>query len=248
MTAVFVHGVPETRHVWDGVRHHLPRHETMAVELPGFGVPVPAGFGSTMDEYAEWLTVELEKVVAGAGPVDLVGHDWGGAFTFRVVSTRPDLVRTWVVDSAGLADPEFVWHDFAKIWQTPGDGEAFFEQQIATPVPQRAAPFTTLFAVPEAAAMDLVSHIDERMAQSILPLYRSATKVQDEWGPAFVDVPKPGLVVVVGQDPFLDAAATRRAATRAGATIRSLEGMGHWWILQDPLGAAELLEEFWTSV
>ena len=52
-------------------------------------------------------------------PVDLVGHDWGGGFALRLVSLRPDLVRTWVLDAAGLADVEFEWHDFAKIWQTP---------------------------------------------------------------------------------------------------------------------------------
>ena len=47
------------------------------------------------------------------------------------MSLRPDLVRSWVPDAAGLADPGFEWHDFAKIWQTPGDGEAFWEQQLA---------------------------------------------------------------------------------------------------------------------
>jgi pimeloyl-ACP methyl ester carboxylesterase len=248
MTAVFVHGVPETHQVWDKVRHHLERKDTTAPALPGFGTPVPNGFGSTMDEYAAWLTGELVTMVERDGPVDLVGHDWGGAFTFRVVSTRPDLVRTWVIDSAGLADPQFVWHDFAKLWQTPGDGEAFFTQQLATPVDERATPFTTLFAVPEAEARDLVSHIDRRMADSILPLYRSATKVNTEWGPAFEAVPKPGLVVVPNRDPFIDDGASMRAGTRAGATVRVLDGIGHWWILQDPEGAAQLLEEFWASV
>ena len=66
-----------------------------------------------------------------AGPVDLVGHDWGGGFVVRVVSTRPDLVRSWVTDAAGIGDVNFEWHDFAKIWQTPGEGEQFFEQQLA---------------------------------------------------------------------------------------------------------------------
>ena len=247
MTAVFVHGVPETHRVWDGVRHHLAQKDTKALALPGFGSPVPPGFGSTMDEYADWVTAELEQLVGGDGPVDLVGHDWGGAFTFRVVSTRPDLVRTWVTDAAGLADPDFVWHDFATLWQTPGDGEAFFAQQLATPVTERATPFTTLFAVPEAEARDLVAQLDQQMADSILALYRSATAVNKEWGPAFEAVPKPGLVIVPNRDPFLVSAAATRAGTRAGATVRELDGLGHWWILQDPVGAAQLFEEFWAS-
>ena len=247
MTAVFVHGVPETHQVWDNVRHHLGREDTKAVALPGFGTPVPPGFGSTKDEYAAWLTTELEQLVGRDGPVDLVGHDWGGVFTVRVVSTRPDLVRTWVTDAAGPADPGFVWHDFAKLWQTPGEGEAFFAQQLAMPVDERATPFTTVFAVPEADARDLVSHLDQQMADSILALYRSAVEVHKEWGPAFEAVPKPGLVVIPNRDPLLDVAAATRAGTRAGATVRVLDGVGHWWILQDPVGVAQLLEEFWAS-
>ncbi len=27
------------------------------------------------------------------------------------------------VDLVGLFDPDYVWHDLAQVWQTPGDGE-----------------------------------------------------------------------------------------------------------------------------
>jgi pimeloyl-ACP methyl ester carboxylesterase len=57
-----------------------------------------------MDDYAAWLVAELEAV---GEPVDLVGHDWGGGFTVRVVSLRPDLVRSWVSDAAGVGDVDF---------------------------------------------------------------------------------------------------------------------------------------------
>ena len=30
-----------------------------------------------MEEYAAWMAAELERL---GGPVDLVGHDWGGGF------------------------------------------------------------------------------------------------------------------------------------------------------------------------
>ena len=131
MTAVFVHGVPETPAVWRGLLATLDRPDTVALSLPGFDSARPAGFGATMEEYADWLAAQLEHL---GGPVDLVGHDWGGGFVVRVVSTRPDLVRSWVTDAAGLGDVEFEWHDFAKIWQTPGEGEKFFEEQNAAPV------------------------------------------------------------------------------------------------------------------
>ena len=61
---------------------------------------------------------------ASPGLIDLVGHDWGGGHVVRVVNARPELVRSWATDIAGRFDPEYVWHERAQVWQTPGAGEA----------------------------------------------------------------------------------------------------------------------------
>ena len=145
MTAVFVHGVPETPAVWSGLLAALGRPDAVALWLPGFDGVRPEGFGATMDEYAAWLVAQLEQL---GEPVDLVGHDWGGGFVVRVVSTRPDLIRSWVTDAAGIGDVEFEWHDFAKIWQTPQAGEDFWNQQLAASTEERAGVFT-MFGVPD---------------------------------------------------------------------------------------------------
>ena len=135
MPTVLVHGVPETPALWDPLRAHLRRDDVVALQLPGFGCQRPPGFGATKEEYVSWLVAELERLVAD-GPIDLVGHDWGGGFVVRLVSTRADLVRSWATDAAGLGDPLFEWHELAKVWQTPGAGEAFWEQQLALPPEQ----------------------------------------------------------------------------------------------------------------
>src|SRR5258708_27673199 len=119
MPVVFVHGVPETHIIWDPVRSHLSRKDVIAVDLPGFGAPLPAGFDATKEAYAAWLIAEIEKI---GEPVDLVGHDWGSLLTLRVASTRPGLIRTWTGGS-GAIHPDYVWHDMARMWQTPGVGE-----------------------------------------------------------------------------------------------------------------------------
>ncbi len=243
MPAVLVHGVPETERLWRPVCHHLRRRDVLTLSLPGFGNPRPDGFGATKDEYAAWLISRLEAIDE---PVDLVGHDWGAGFTLRLVSLRPDLVRTWVIDAAGLADVEFEWHKFAKIWQTPGEGEAFWEEQLALPTDVRAGAFLA-FGIPEEDAMAMAAAVDATMAGCILDLYRSATTVQDDWGPDFVDIPKPGLVVIPSADRFLDSARATRAAERAGARLERLEGAGHWWMAQDPAAAAAILESFWSE-
>lgn len=136
MTAVLVHGVPDTYRVWDRVRGQLVRADVVALSLPGFDNPAPAGFASTKEACAGWIIQQLEAI---GEPVDLVGHDWGCMLTGRVASIRPDLVRTWTGIS-GPIDPEYEWHDFANTWQTPGEGERWmagldldeFAEQLAT--------------------------------------------------------------------------------------------------------------------
>jgi pimeloyl-ACP methyl ester carboxylesterase len=242
VTVVLVHGVPETERVWDLVRAEWGRDDVVALSLPGFGRPLPEGFEPTKEAYVAWLVGELERL---GEPVDLVGHDWGGGFTNRLVSQRPDLVRKWVTDAAGLVDAEgFEWHDFAKTWQTPGEGEAMVDAWLATPVDERAAIFTAEGGVPADLATILAAALDRTMTDAILTLYRSATAVHTEWGPDFVDIPKPGLVVVPSEDPFLSETSARRAAAQAGAEVVLLDGLSHWWILADPARAVSVLDDF----
>ena len=245
MPAVFVHGVPETPVLWDPLRSHLQRSDVVALQLPGFGCARPDGFGATKEEYVDWLVGELEAR-QGDGPIDLVGHDWGGGLVVRLVSTRSDLVRSWVTDAAGLGHPDFEWHEFAKIWQTPDAGEEFFAAQLALSAEDQAGVFVGL-GVPQEQAMKIAG-LDQTMADCILALYRSATSVGKEWAPDFKDIPKPGMVVVPAEDPFLAENLASDAAANAGARTHSLPGVGHWWMLQDPAKGAAMLEEFWTSL
>jgi pimeloyl-ACP methyl ester carboxylesterase len=247
MPAVFVHGVPETPAVWDALWAELQRDDVVALQLPGFGCPRPDGFAATKEAYVAWLVGELERLRT-EGPIDLVGHDWGGGFVLRTVSTRSDLVRSWVSDIAGMGDVDFEWHEVAKIWQTPGAGEDFFTATLAQSPEDRGALYAAGFGVPLEAAVALNRPIDETMGGCILDLYRSAVDVGAEWAPAFHDIPKPGCILVASEDPFLSADLARRATARAGATLVELDGVSHWWMLQDPAGSAAALEQFWATL
>jgi pimeloyl-ACP methyl ester carboxylesterase len=172
MTAVLVHGNPETPAVWDPLRAELSRDDVITPQLPGFGVPAPPGFEATKDAYVEWLIEELEAI---GKPVDLVGHDWGGGFVLRVASLRPDLIRSWVSDVAGLLDPGYVWHDFAQLWQTPGAGEQWVADAVAQPTEARAELLEAAGVTPD-AALTFAEALDEEMGRCILALYRSAAQ------------------------------------------------------------------------
>ncbi len=59
--AVFVHGNPETAAIWGPLLAELRHPDAVTLSPPGFGAPVPDGFGATADEYAAWLASELER-------------------------------------------------------------------------------------------------------------------------------------------------------------------------------------------
>jgi len=63
------------------------------------------------------------------GDVDLVGHDWGSLLVQRVASTRPDLVRSVACGGAAV-DRSYPWHPLAQVWQTPGEGERYMEEEL----------------------------------------------------------------------------------------------------------------------
>ncbi|MBV8462659.1 MAG: alpha/beta hydrolase [Acidimicrobiales bacterium] len=224
---VFVHGVPETAAVWDRLRPLL-QTDSVALQLPGFGVARPDGFGATKDEYVDWIVGRLDEIGA---PVDLVGHDWGAAFTYRVATAHGDRLRSWAADVANVMHAEYQWHDFARVWQTPGEGEQFFEQQLATPVEEQAEGFVPL-GLARDDAVALLAEVDATMAGSILDLYRSALpNPRANWTDGWRPTSARGLVIHATDDPFGDLGLSRAVADSLGAGHESLQGCGHWWML-----------------
>ena len=240
MPAILVHGVPDTHHVWDALRPHLSRDDVTAVDLPGFGSPVPDGWTATKEEYAGWLIAEVEK--AGE-PVDIVGHDWGALLTARLGSVRPDLVRTWAI-GGGAIDDEYVWHDMARSWQTPGMGEQVMQAMGGTALETGMAGA----GVPAEHAAVTAGNVDDLMKDCILKLYRSATEVGKEWQPDTEKIDSPGLLIWGGKDPYMQVEFARKMSERTGARLIVFEDSSHWWPLEKPTEAAKAIEEFWASV
>lgn len=248
VTIAFVHGNPETAAVWGPLLAELRAlgyDDVVCLSPPGFGAPRPDGFGATVGDYRDWLAGELEAFDA---PVDLVGHDWGGGHVVAVAMARPDLLRTWTTDVLGLFEPDYVWHELAQIWQTPGDGEAHLAQMFGGEVADRAATMRSL-GMPADIAAQLAEAQGDEMAGAVLDVYRSAAQpVMAELG---ADLPaaaaRPGLHLVATEDHFVGTEEMRRRASeRAGATTTVLDGLGHWWMAQDPARGARALAEFWA--
>jgi pimeloyl-ACP methyl ester carboxylesterase len=251
MTVVLVHGNPETDAVWGPLvsalgRSGVPRSDVVRLSPPGWGAPVPDGWGATLEEYRQWLVDELEAI---GEPVDLVGHDWGGGHVANVAMTRPDLLRSWCSDVLGIYEPEYVWHDIAQVFQTPGAGESVVAAMLADR--EALARGLVPHGAPPDVAAAMAQGLDEATGPCILGLYRDAA--QPAMARLGENLPaaaaRPGLMVLATDDHFCGTEEMRRrAAVRARARVTVLDGVGHWWMAQDPGRGAAALTEFWRAV
>jgi pimeloyl-ACP methyl ester carboxylesterase len=247
VTVVLVHGNPETDAVWGPLVDALGRADVVRLSPPGFGAPLPTGFSATFLAYRDWLVDELERM---DHPVDLVGHDWGGGHVVTAVMHRPELVRSWASDVVGLFDPDYVWHDLAQGFQTPETGEQLVAMMQDGSVQDRAQQLVT-FGIPVEVATSFAAAQGPEMSRAILALYRSARQ------PALADAgrglekaaARPGLSLSATEDSFVGTDEMRlRAAARAGARTEVLDGLGHWWMVEDPAAGAAALTRFWNSL
>lgn len=240
MPAVFVHGVPDTTAVWDAVVSRLQRKDVVRLALPGFACPLPRGFGATKEEYVDWILAQLATL---SGPIDLVGHDWGGLLVTRVVSVQPTAVRSWVAGAAPL-DREYVWHQAARAWQTPGMGEKVMAGLTAETL--QAA--LVAAGVPAADAARAGGKVDATMKQCILNLYRSAVNAGAEWEDDLRRVSAPGLVLWGEKDPYAAVDFGARLAEKTRARFVPFAGGSHWWQLERPAEVVAELERHWSAV
>ncbi len=215
----------------------MSRTDIVTPALPGFAAPVPSGFDATADAYADWL---IEQIAALGEPVDIVGHDWGSLLVQRVVSLRPDLIRTWAA-GAGAIDRDYVWHDLAQMWQTPEVGEQVMEAMVADALVDALA---DQMGREQAAAV--ASRIDDTMKDCILRLYRSAASGFDAWHDAVDAIDRPGLVLWGADDPYVTPEFGERLARRTGARLLMFPDSGHWWPVTKPAEVAAALESLWS--
>jgi pimeloyl-ACP methyl ester carboxylesterase len=249
MPKVFVHGNPETADLWGPLFEALRSSgasDLVALSPPGFGAPVPAGFEPTQLGYRAWLIAELERL---GGSIDLVGHDWGAGHVYGVLAERPDLLRSWAADCAGLIHADYVWHDLAQAWQTPEVGEQSVAGMFGLPLEQRVATCTS-FGMPPDIAERVAAAWNDEMARCVLALYRSAAQpVMAKLGERLRTTPKrPGLVLIASEDPYtgtVDMCAS--VAADLGAGTVTLQGQGHWWMFGAAKQAAEALVSHWAA-
>jgi pimeloyl-ACP methyl ester carboxylesterase len=241
MPALLIHGNPDTARLWDGVRGHLEANgeEAVAADLPGFAEPAPEGFPCTKEAYVDWIVERLEEL---GGRVDLVGHDWGSLLVQRVASVRSDLL-TSVTCGGAAVDTEYEWHPLAQVWQTPGEGERYMEEELTdefgiSHLIENGVP-------PEDARRNM--WLTPHGKDTILKLYRSAVHIGAEWQPDLERLDLPAMVIWGRTDPYVPLEWAERLAERMKAELEVLE-CGHWWPYERPQETADALLRLWSAV
>jgi hypothetical protein len=110
------------------------------------------------------------------------------------------------------------------------------------------ADFLTGAGMAAAVASRVSEGIDDVMGQSILTLYRSAAQPVAATAGQNLEAAaaRPGLALLPTEDHFVGTdEQKRRAAARSGARVEVLDGLGHWWMPEDPATPARLLVDFW---
>lgn len=241
---LFVHGVPDTPVLWQPLvaALGLGPEDYRAPALPGFGTEKPPGFRSTKDEYASWLITQME---AAGRPVHIVGHDWGALLTLRVASLRPDLVKSWCVTNA-VIDPDYSGHRTARMWATPLLGEFVMLNMRNKP---RLIEGLVQGGMPRELAEIEVPHIDKRMRQSILSLYRSAIglRFSGHWVDDLANLPEHGQLFWGENDPFVELPVAERFSKRHGTPLHVERGTGHWACHDRAENFAAVLKALWQK-
>lgn len=109
---LLLHGFPQTGHCWRLVSERLAdRFRVIVPDLPGFGksdAPPDHDAGAV----AELLGRFLDQL--DAPEATIVGHDWGGAFAFRMALDHPERVERLVITNSPFREvnPWRMWYVF----------------------------------------------------------------------------------------------------------------------------------------
>ena len=158
---LLLHGVPETSATWGPLMGDLAKDRAvLAPDLKGLGQSEAKGPYDIPTLAAELAALVLHEF---DGPVDIVGHDWGGSLALALAGARPELVRRLVIEAAPyreldpvrssymlvaalplvpdiafrLAAERMLRQTWATCWKAPGQSALLDEYVAAYTPPER---------------------------------------------------------------------------------------------------------------
>jgi len=226
--AVFVHGNPTHSEDWLPFLRRLSG-PALAFDLPGWGRSGrPAGFDYSMRGLADFFERAMEAF--GVGRHALVVHDWG-SLALIASQRAPERLKRLVVINAVPLLPGYRWHRIARLWRTPGAGEAVNASLTRSAFSLGLRGSRADRGRPDDDFIEMIwRHLDRGTHRAVLELYRSADPEELAAAGAELDRLKcPALVVWGEEDRYLPTEFGRAYAERLpGAELVIIPAAGHW--------------------
>jgi pimeloyl-ACP methyl ester carboxylesterase len=251
---LLLHGVPETSTAW---RHQAgplaDGRRVLAPDLPGLGGSSYAG-PFDVPSLVRQLAALVEEEVGG--PVDVVGHDWGGSLALALAGARPDLVRRLGVVNAPYRSVPLLRAAHLPLFSLPLVPELLFAA-----AGRRAV--DAMFALgwrsetrlePEVLAEYRAAYTDRGRVRAMLGYYRAATRPRVA---ALLPgrAPRAGrplvraasmLVLWGARDPVLPIRTGESVVRDLGpdAVMVTVPGAGHFVLEEAPQVVLDVLRDF----
>lgn len=240
---LFLHGNPDSADLWDGVVSRLNgRFRCIAIDLPGFGrSTAPAEFDCSFENLGRF-TDETVAQLGFTRPIDLVAHDFGGAYAMAWAAMHPEKVRRMVAINTPFFVGDYQWHTWARIWRTPILGELSL-LTMSWPLFRLSMKLGSR-NLSEDQLRDTYAYMSPGMKRMILKLYRAANPSEFRaWEPRMLAATAriPTLVLWGEHDPYIPSWVADRLGARK---VLRFPDSGHWTPAEMPEPVAEAIGEF----
>ena len=250
---LLLHGVPETSSVWRDLAPQLAvGRRVLAPDLPGLGGSAYAGpfdVPSLVTQLAALLDAEL------SGPVDVVGHDWGGSLALGLAGARPGLVRRLCIANAPFREIPLHRAVHIPFFALPSVPELLFRlggRRVVDAMLKLAWKSSTPLDDERRLEYE-AAYTDPEKVSAMLGYYRAAARPRAK--ALFTRTPMAGaprvkveksLVLWGALDPVLPIATGESVVRDLGAdcVMVTVPGAGHFVIEEAPTVVAEVLLDF----
>jgi pimeloyl-ACP methyl ester carboxylesterase len=241
---LLLHGFPDSLHMWDGVVPHLVAagHRVVRYDLRGFGESsAPVGRRNYSIDAAVADAAGVIGELGLAGRLTVVGHDWGALHSWCLCLARPELVARHVAMTVG--HPVAFRHGGVKqklrswyvlAFQFPGLTEWGFGLRDYAAFRRLGAGHPDI---------DTVLRDVSRPGRLTAGLNWYRQNLLQLFTRRFGSCRVPTLGVYSAGDPYLVERQMKNSSRYVDGEweYRRFEGAGHWFPMEQPQEAAELI-------
>jgi pimeloyl-ACP methyl ester carboxylesterase len=247
-SVLFLHGVPDSAEMWDGVIRRLEgQYRCLAPDLPGLGRSLaPANFACSLEHMASFID-DLVETIHPPLPLNLVATDFGATYGLAWAVTHPEKVRRIVIAGSVSFFPDYRWHRTARLLRMPLLGELGMATMTRASFVKSMLPNAPLLGPEHFGKIYDLSMSRPSVRRMVLRLYRSISpKDFVGWEDRLLALTSrvPTLILWGDKDPYISPEYAERFGT---ARVEHFPENGHWLAIEAPDEVAQRLATFFTA-